>query len=347
MEPTSIYRFYRKTCQRVRAAYTVLNSQCTFIITSDRANKVVIWIGKYSSMEDKIMAEHHAILLRRQMPENGQINIITEGKETGIGLDHLTQVLWMTMDDYVKESQNRENNPPPPNCPKILYSVVFDSKGSRERSSSSSGNLSPSGTYYGNKSDPNKTKVCKLCTHVPDGNGTVQTMPFPGNQYSSVYLLCVGDQIDLWISDDCSQRNVGTAKSIALTISQEKLEGIKVNKKLEPVLFGSNIRYIREGYERCLFLSHFSNKSSFISKISLHEPTTCVEDLPQSSDGKSSDEKSSGADPVSQTFNRVARELGLWHLLGSIDSISSTLSSSSESTEVNMSRNNSSDIIEK
>ena len=189
-EPTSIYRFYRKTCQRVRCAYTVLNSQCTFIITSDRANKVVLWVGKYSSLDDKNMGEQYAILLRRQMPENGQINMITEGKETGIGLDHLTQILWMTMDDYVKESESRTNTPPPPNCPKILYSIVFDSKGSRDgrdRSLSSSGNLSPSGTYYGNKLD--KTKVCKLCTNVPDGNGVVPTMPFPGNQYSSVYLL--------------------------------------------------------------------------------------------------------------------------------------------------------------
>jgi hypothetical protein len=291
------------------------------------------------------MGEQYAILLRRQMPENGQINVITEGKETGIGLDHLTQILWMTMDDYVKESESRTNTPPPPNCPKILYSIVFDSKGSRDgrdRSLSSSGNLSPSGTYYGNKLD--KTKVCKLCTNVPDGNGVVPTMPFPGNQYSSVYLLCIGDQIDLWISEDCSQRNIGTAKSIAMTISQEKLEGIKINKKLEPVLFGTNIRNIREGYERCLFLSHFSNKSSFISKISLHEPTSCVEDLPQSSSNEESSVNEKGTDPVSQTFNRVAREIGLWHLLGSIDSISSTLSSPIGSTSAdNISRNNSSD----
>jgi len=270
------------------------------------------------------MAEQYAILLRRQLPENGPINLITEGKETGIGLDHLTQILWMTMDDYVKETTARESNIPPPNCPKILYSINFNSKESRERSSSS-GNLSPSGTYYGDKSE--KTKVCKLCTVVPDAYGTVPTIPFPGKAYATVYLLVIGDQLDLWISDDCPQKNISTAKSITLTISQEKLEGIRVDKKLEPVLFGCNTRNIKEGYERCLFLTHFSNKSSFGSKIQLHEPTICTEDLPPPTVQIEDNTTEKSADPLSQTWNRVAREIGIWHLLGSMDSISSTLSS--------------------
>ena len=326
-EPTSIYRFYRRTCQRVRCAYTVLNSACAFIITSDRSNKVVLWIGKNCALEDQTMSQQYAILLRRQLPENGPINLITEGRETGIGLDNLTQILWMTMDDYVKESAARESNIPPPNCPKIFYSIIFNSKESRERSSSS-GNLSPSGTY-GDKA-AEKTKVCKLCTVVPDAYGTVPLIQFPGKGYASVYLLVIGDQLDLWISDDCPQKNISTAKSITLTISQEKLEGIRVNKKLEPVLFGCNTRNIKEGYERCLFLTHFSNKSSFGSKIQLHEPTTCTEDLPPPSQEDNTTEKST----VSQTWNRVAREIGIWHLLGSIpmDSISSTLSMDSISS---------------
>lgn len=272
------------------------------------------------------MAKTYAILLRRQLPENGPINLITEGKETGIGLDHLTQILWMTMDDYVNESAARQQNIPPPNCPKILYSIIFNSKESRERSSSS-GNLSPSGTY-GDKSE--KTKVCKLCTVVPDAYGTVPNFPFPGKAYASVYLLVIGDQLDLWISDDCPQKNISTAKSITLTISQEKLEGIRVNKKLEPVLFGCNTRNIKEGYERCLFLTHFSNKSSFGSKIQLHEPTICTEDLPPPT--VQIEENTTEKSTVSQTWNRVAREIGIWHLLGSMDSISSTLSMDSISS---------------
>jgi len=347
-EPTSVYRFYKRTCQRVRCAFTVLNSSCAFIITSDRANKVVLWIGKKCTAEDKSMAEHYSILLRRQMPENGIINLITEGQETGNGLDHLSHVLWMTMNDYVREENVRENTPPTPNCPKILYSIYFDeSKNvSRQRSTSSSsgsGGLSPSKLYY-DVSD--KATVSKLCTVVPDSYGTVPTMTFPGKSYGNVFLLVVGDQLDLWMTEECPQKLAATAKSITLTISQEKLEGIKIDKKLEPVLFGCNTRYIREGHERCLFLTHFSNKSSFISKLTLHEPSTVVEDLPpplpqnQQLDEDNKTEKST--DPIVQTLSRFGREVGLWNILSSIDSFSSTLSSPNGSAATT-SRNNSFD----
>lgn len=350
-EPTSVYRFYKRTCQRVRCAFTVLNSSCAFIIASDRANKVVLWVGKKCSAEDKSMAEHYSILLRRQMPENGVINLITEGKETGIGLDHLSHVLWMTMKDYVKEESARENTPPTPNCPKILYSIFFDESknNSRQRSTSSSGSggLSPSKLYY-EVSD--KATVSKLCTVVPDSYGTVPPMTFPGKQYGNAFLLVVGDQLDLWMAEECPQKLAATAKSITVTISQEKLEGIKIDKKLEPVLFGCNTRYIREGYERCHFLTHFSNKSSFISKLTLHEPSTVVEDLPpqlpnnQQQDNNDDEQKKIGKsnDPILQTFNRLGREVGLWNLISSIDSFSSSLSSPNGSA-ANSSRNNSFD----
>ena len=329
-EPTSLYRFYRRTCQRVRCAFTALNSSCAFIVTSDRANKIVLWIGKNCSAEDKNMAEHYSILLRRQMPENGSINLINEGKESGVGIDHLSQILWMTMKDYIREEDARQNTPPPPNSPKILYSIFFDeSKGNnRQRTPSNSGlsdGLSPSKRFY-DASD--KATVNKLCTVIPDSYGTVPAMAFPSKSYGSVFLLMIGDQLDLWIAEDCPQKLQQVSKSIALTISQEKLGGIQINKKLEPVLFGCNIRYAVQGYERCTFLAHFSNKSSFISKLTLHEPSVPVEDLSHSSfydDGENN--KDGKPDPITQVFSRIGREVGLWNLISSIDSFSSTLSS--------------------
>lgn len=309
-EPTSIYRFYKTTCQRVLCAYTILNSACAFIITNDKSNKIVLWIGKTCSIEDKRMAEQYAILYKRQMPENGKIQVIVEGFETGIGIDYLSQILWMTIDRYVEESIARQNSVVPPNSPKILYSLLFDS------SKGSSASAEYSSIFY-----DKTTKVSKICTVIPDADGKVPTLNFPGKTYASAYILCVGDQLDLWVSDVCTNKQLNIAKNITQSMQQEKLSGIKVQKKLEPVLFGCNIRYSKENLERCFFSSNFSNKTCFSSKIQLHE-ATCIED-PVTLEETVSLEKTI-SDPIVQTWNRVTREIGIWSFVDSFSTLSSS-----------------------
>lgn len=251
-DPTSIFRIFKRTIQRVKCSFISLNSYASFIIFSDRLDKLVIWIGKHSDTHDKTMARRLGKELRREMPNNGPVFLCVEENEHSEALSHLLSLLWMSDEEYRKEAINRVN-PHISNAPKIL-SILERIRGS--------------GGQY---------KLRNVCTVIPDSTtGEVPRIPWPRFTSTQMAVLLVADQYDLWIGEDIVEAEVKFATQMVSSLATDKKsEGMAslAQEKLDLVLFGQNMRVVKHTYERCIFRAHFDAWAYFgISKIRMHEP---------------------------------------------------------------------------
>ena len=122
-DPTTLTRVLRETVQRVICDLGSLASYAAFVLASDRAKKIIVWIGRRCSNTDAELAEYLARQINYEEyggPEDFVVPIVYEAGETfatadatsdsspDIGLKAFLELFWVEEDEYKAAAKKRE-----------------------------------------------------------------------------------------------------------------------------------------------------------------------------------------------------------------------------------------------
>ena len=254
MDTTSLsttYRIYKTTIQRFPSLITTLNSHACYIIDSDKKNKRYLWIGKLCNDNDKQMS----------------ISIYNEMNKEPLykhnNNDNKEKMTYIIYDDI--------------NSPDLIGLLSLLCGNEEEYNKHYNARLQPyiilnsyKTLYYIDSSNNNNNNIIlrKMDSVSPNSSGHVPKLVFPLVSSSSIIVLLVGNQYDIWIGSNISKHDedaaiellINTNKDNSNNDSNSSSNSSSSSSNDDNSIIhhsGNNIKKIREGYERIPFRSNF------------------------------------------------------------------------------------------
>lgn len=235
-DPTTVVRILNATIQRVKGCYSQLNSSACFVVYSDRQNSVVVWHGNDCIRSDRNIAESIGRETRREMNALGTIDVIEEDSSTPENRERLLKLLsllWMSEEDYNSERLRILRSGSISNSPKVLHSIQRIKGG--------------------------KYSMQKVTTVSPDEYGIVPKISLEGLCTSvAMFVLFVDGQWDLWLGESISPGEEEVAKSMIKSLQSSQVSSTR-SQGLDAVVFGEQIRIVRQYFERAVFCAQFES----------------------------------------------------------------------------------------
>lgn len=236
-----LLRVYKESVQRLPCELTSLSSNAAFIIVS-AANlaqrRCILWIGSACAPADRTIAEKLSYdVAVEDFRSSATPECMTEDRENPALLEAIMQAMWVQVDDYRRAARARSTTPIA-NKPVSMLRLVKEA-----------GKM------------PTSYRINELATESPHpSTGTVAKLVFPaGLDDSAVIAINVGDQYDMWFSENVGAADQSAAKghmrTYAVSKAPEKRRGI------ESVMFARNLR-VAWAREKTVFRAHFTAESA-------------------------------------------------------------------------------------
>jgi len=294
MDTTSLsttYRIYKTTIQRFPSLITTLNSHACYIIDNDKKNKIYLWIGKLCNDNDKQMS----ILIYNEMIKEPRYNKHNSSSSSssngGIGIgssssngDNKDSMKYIIYDDIIS--------------PDLIGLLSLLCGNEEEYNKHYNARLQPYiilnsyKTLYCIDNNNNNNILRKIDSVSPNSNGHVPKLVFPLVSSSSIIVLLVGNQYDIWIGDNITKHDEDAAIELLINTGKDNSNnngsnsnnngsnsnnngsnsnnnGSNSNNDGNSIIYhsGNNIRITREGYERVPFRSNFEPNIKFGYKL--------------------------------------------------------------------------------
>jgi len=235
-----LLRVYKESVQRLPCELSSLSSFAAFIVIcvgGPTQRRCMVWIGTTCSPADRTLAEKLSLVVAVDDLGSTAPDCMAEDRENLSILDAILNTMWVQLDDYRRTARIRATTPIC-NKPSFLYSFTKD----------------PAKV-------PAAFNITTLRNETPDpSTGKMAKFTFPvGVDKSSILVVNVGDQYDLWFGEAVNgvdQSLVKTAlRSFAVDKAPEKRRGI------ESVMFSRNLRVVCV-LDRSVFRAHFTEESA-------------------------------------------------------------------------------------
>jgi hypothetical protein len=167
------------------------------------------------------------------MKEPGSVDIVDEKRENKDALAKLLSLLWLSDEDYFSDRLQSMRSQRISNSTKVLHTIK----------------KLPGGKYV----------LQKSFSVIPEESGTVPRISIDKLYNSTgMFVLFVDNQWDLWLGEAVSSGEEQVAKSMIKSLPPSQEPAVRLDD-LDAVVFGEQIRVIRQGYERSIFSSHFES----------------------------------------------------------------------------------------
>lgn len=240
IDPPSLTRIYKETCQRVKLSIDSLRSDAVFLLVCDEDKQVIAWFGGESEPEDREIALRVGLEIAMKDYGNDEIDeipVILEDLERSIQLRYFLDKLWEDEATYRGKIAKEARRKPIINSPVYVYIIE---------------------KLY---SDSYLLKEVRRA--LPNEQGCVPRVAFAPVDKSTVVAICVGDQWDLWIARGALADTDNVQTFLANHIA-EKSENFQNDfDGLAGFETSQNIRVVMQGCERRLFRLTFKLLTDF------------------------------------------------------------------------------------
>ena len=235
-EPSTFYRVYHSTSQRMPLEVSQLNSAAAFLLICDKDNSVTIWLGSTCTDSDITFAKDLALeVFRRDMRNYDAMEVTTiiwEGRENEESelLKYMLQQCGSDEGTYrgkktIAERKNEiENHPFAMSIMAKLPNACFD--------------------------------LLEVGYAAPNDFGIISRIPFPPIELDTIIVSNVHNQYDVWISRGNSPTDELNALKFISNLAS-------VNRGVTEDVASKDIRVVRQGCERVTYRRYFKVLTDF------------------------------------------------------------------------------------